>query len=620
MKKILSIICLFLLYNTSFSQGDQLSFKEVEQLVDESPEEILEKALTDKFSYLTDREEDYIKIQAYLNLSMYEKSDSIIQAALANGDFPKDSLLYMNYLLTWSAQQKVEQENEKSIDNLFQVIEIARRQKDTVMLVTSKTSLGEFYRAMQSYKQGLRSLEEAEKIIEKYRGEKTKLTIRLYDRRASIFLEDLLYPDSVEWLSLKCIQLSKEIKDVNLIASSSNVLGHFYARKTPPDLRAEIYLKDAISIWDSIEHTIYATNARINLATYFIAIEEFKKAERVVLSLKEGTNEVSWKYHEAWVNKVLGDIYEEMGEYEKAVSYLRRYDTLKEQKIRANYIDKLSLHTIEFEVKEKKEELLRQELAIELQEAEINAAAAEKRILYVFLIAALIVVLSIIYFMTSLRKKNQLLSTQKETISKSNEQLSELLDQREALLKEVNHRVKNNLTVLSSLLYLQDENLEGKEAKDAIKISLSRVHSIALIHDSLYQQVEVGNRQYQDYVVTLFERIKSIYWTKNVFLRSEIDVKEFEPDLEDSVPIGMILNELITNSFKYAFERVEEPLISIHFENNSLIYYDNGPGYVPKSSSGSLGLKLISTFAMQLEAEIEYKQVDKYTHTIIRLG
>ncbi len=288
-------------------------------------------------------------------------------------------------------------------------------------------------------------------------------------------------------------------------------------------------------------------------------------------------------------------------------------------------MEKLSLYTVEFEVKEKEEEILRKQLEIELNETALNAYVAEKNILYVFLIGAFIIVLLFLFFLSSLRKQknllavqNQEMAVQKETISKTNLKLNELLEQREALLKEVNHRVKNNLTVLSSLLYLQDESVKGKEAKDAIKISLSRVHSIALIHESLYQEVDAVNKPYQEYVNTLFEHIKSIYWAENKPLKIKIELENFQPTLEDSVPIGMILNELITNSFKYAFAEVFSPLISIRYQDHCLEYYDNGPGFSPTHSSDSLGLKLISTFAMQLDAEVAYKQMEQHTHTLIQ--
>jgi two-component sensor histidine kinase len=133
----------------------------------------------------------------------------------------------------------------------------------------------------------------------------------------------------------------------------------------------------------------------------------------------------------------------------------------------------------------------------------------------------------------------------------------------------------------------------------------------------LYQQEEMEKVNFQDYLENLVKHMKEIYWQGKQDIQFDINVSDFKPNLKQSVPVGMIMNELITNSLKYAFENVAEPKVSIEFVQNSLIYYDNGPGFIPKSNASSLGLELISTFVNQLEANLSYEKVDTFTQTRI---
>jgi two-component sensor histidine kinase len=427
-------------------------------------------------------------------------------------------------------------------------------------------------------------------------------------------------------MTLKTNDLAKKLGNIDLLAGSSNILGCHYLGKNPPNLKAELYLKQAMQLGDSIGFEIYAVTARQNLARFYLAVKKHQEAIEILLLIEENVSKSTWEFHEGYVNGLLGDAYEDMGAFECAIPYIRKANDLITQRQLINYNEKLSLYSVQLGVKEKEEEILRKETELELNALELNANNAEKNVLLLFLVvAALIVVLSLYFWYAQRSKKNLLFEKNQEivqkneTIEESNVTLNKLLAQREDLLKEVNHRVKNNLTVLSSLLYLQSESLEGEEAKNALKISQARVHSIALIHESLYEQLELGDMDYQAYIEKLYNRIKSLYWLNEKVIEVNIQLEGYIPKLEESVPLGMILNELITNSFKYAFENVEAPQINIQFIDNSIVYFDNGPGFTPAPLSTSLGLKLISTFAIRLEAEVKYQNVEGFLQIIIQL-
>jgi two-component sensor histidine kinase len=613
--------------DASTQKIESFNFEKLEQLAIQSPKERLESINRQELENLNEVKKSYITAIAYRYLRENKLSNSIVQSSLKDHDFRKDSILFIKYLLILADLQKVNFEYEESLKNLYDVVLISRRLNEAYIQIDARISMGELNRATQNYELGLENLSAAEDLLNDYRGkDKQRLTARLYDRRSSIFIETKTFPDSIERMTLKSIDLAKKLGNIDLLAGSSNILGCHYLGKNPPNLKAELYLKQAMQLWDSIGFEIYAVTARQNLARFYLAVKKHQEAIEILLLIEENVSKSTWEFHEGYVNGLLGDAYEDMGAFECAIPYIRKANDLITQRQLINYNEKLSLYSVQLGVNEKEEEILRKETELELNALELNANNAEKNVLLLFLVvAALIVVLSLYFWYAQRSKKNLLFEKNQEivqkneTIEESNVTLNKLLAQREDLLKEVNHRVKNNLTVLSSLLYLQSESLEGEEAKNALKISQARVHSIALIHESLYEQLELGDMDYQAYIEKLYNRIKSLYWLNEKVIEVNIQLEGYIPKLEESVPLGMILNELITNSFKYAFENVEAPQINIQFIDNSIVYFDNGPGFTPAPLSTSLGLKLISTFAIRLEAEVKYQNVEGFLQIIIQL-
>ncbi len=185
--------------------------------------------------------------------------------------------------------------------------------------------------------------------------------------------------------------------------------------------------------------------------------------------------------------------------------------------------------------------------------------------------------------------------------------LEEALNEKEVLLKEVNHRVKNNLQVISSLFNFQERKLEKKQisAKEIINAAQGRIQSIASVHEFLYRNSNLNSIVLEDYFKNLVNHISSIYYplSEKVIIHIEGDKSSLE--LDKIFPIGLIVNEAITNSFKYAFIDTSAPEIHIKFklENNQfkLEILDNGVGLSKnETQSKGIGLQLIEDMVSQL--------------------
>lgn len=136
-------------------------------------------------------------------------------------------------------------------------------------------------------------------------------------------------------------------------------------------------------------------------------------------------------------------------------------------------------------------------------------------------------------------------------IKKAQRELEKALEEKDLLLKEIHHRVKNNLMIISSLLSLQARYLKDKEALEIFKESENRARSMALIHERLYRSSNLKEIDMMDYLQTLARSIFTSYAPQGVELKFDID--KIKMDIELAIPVGLIVNELITNSFKHAF-------------------------------------------------------------------
>lgn len=191
--------------------------------------------------------------------------------------------------------------------------------------------------------------------------------------------------------------------------------------------------------------------------------------------------------------------------------------------------------------------------------------------------------------------------------------LEEKNKENELLLKEIHHRVKNNFQTISSLIEMQGKNIEDEKTLVRLKEGQSRIKSMSLIHQKLYQKDMISTIDFQEYAVQLIDQILNLYGYPKTNVK--IELNGLNLDVDTAIPIGLILNELVTNSCKYAFKENHEACLCLSFSQQKpgefkLIYKDNGPG-IPSSfdlkKSESLGLRLIQRLTKQLQGTFHYK-------------
>lgn len=188
---------------------------------------------------------------------------------------------------------------------------------------------------------------------------------------------------------------------------------------------------------------------------------------------------------------------------------------------------------------------------------------------------------------------------------------------KDLLYNEIHHRVKNNLNIVSSMLAIQAE-LEDKKTQDILKVSKDRIDSIALVHSMLYVSNDIEKVNAKLFIEKLALNIQS---TLDTHVSIIFKIKEVELSLNEIIPLGLIINELLTNSFKYAFADTKNPkiLIVLHIRKNkaTLTYHDNGIGCGKTECEQGLGLKLVDLNVKQLKGTLTRNRNDGLSYKII---
>jgi PAS domain S-box-containing protein len=198
------------------------------------------------------------------------------------------------------------------------------------------------------------------------------------------------------------------------------------------------------------------------------------------------------------------------------------------------------------------------------------------------------------------------------------------LKEKELLLREIHHRVKNNLQVISSLLYLQSKKIKDQKTLNTFLESQNRIRTMVLVHEKLYQSKDFARINYADYIRSLANSVVQTFRAESSGIKLNVDVQEVFFDIDTAIHCGLIINELVSNSLKHAFAKNKEGTISINLYMDksgeyTLTVSDNGTGFpkgVNVSDTDSLGLRLVTNLVEQLEGTIETNIENGTTFTI----
>lgn len=270
-------------------------------------------------------------------------------------------------------------------------------------------------------------------------------------------------------------------------------------------------------------------------------------------------------------------------------------------------------NSAELKLKEKSIGLLNQQTT--LQQAAIRNKELQRNIIIGTAVALLLLLMLVWILFTNKRRSNRELKVQQAEISYANKSLQQLVEEKEWLLKEVHHRVKNNLQMVISLLESQSSHLHN-DAFEAMQKGRNRIYTISLIHQKLYQSNELKTIDMSCFIPELVKHLKECF-DAGSHICFRLDIVPMESDVAIALPLGLIINEAVTNSLKYAFKNRQTGEITILLhrcekQQYRLVIADNGTGIPAQAlqKAESMGMKLIRGLSSQIDAALTIENSD----------
>lgn len=308
------------------------------------------------------------------------------------------------------------------------------------------------------------------------------------------------------------------------------------------------------------------------------------------------------------------ELYEKKNEPQKVIFFLKKQTKMRDSIYSLNMNAKVHEINTKYETEKKEKQLLELEKQKQIQELELEKQNTERKYFYSVFIAAILIVAVLLLTVVLVTKNLTRIKHQKNIIESQKNEIERSLQENKILLKEIHHRVKNNLTVIVSLLEIQAFSISDSAIKSLFDASCDRIRTMAHIHQQLFSNDSLTKIDLQKFMGDLILKLNSIF--NNSKANVKYTIANTDMDVETAITIGLIINELFTNSYKYALDKKDDIEIEVTLELDSatytykLIFRDNGVGIngdINTLLTKSMGLRLIKLFSKQLDGDMTYR-------------
>ncbi len=602
MNKIPTIIHLLLwigIYNPCLSQEetDTGFWDKVESAYRDSVAEVI--VLTDDFIQSMNEQPDssrYIKAikyqgRAHRKMGNYVQAIDAFSKVYTYASTHKDSLLYAeaaDQISTMNIFMGNMAEGQKYLLEVVDVYSKVGTKKDIAHanngLAIFYNDIGQIDKAIDAYKLSLSQSEEIDDTMGR---------ANVHANLGMLYLDQGNY-ELAEYHILKQGQLDTLMRSQWGLGFYHDFMGSL-KKKQGRYAEALRWKKSSLAIRENLPSHYNIAETRSGLASLYNLTGNYDLAifnAHKILDFKEEHQSLSQQMS---AYNLLAEAYEGKKDFRAAVEYQKKFKEMSDSIYNRDMLDEIAMKDALYE-KEKKDK----EIAI----LKIEKAQSEDRIQYknkviLICVIGLIVILGLILMLFRLFRK----------VSSHKDKLSQTLKDKDVLLGEIHHRVKNNLQLISSILSLQGRSLDSERAQEAIMDGKSRVRSMALIHQDLYNKKNLRGVGVKEYLEKLTKELFATYNTKGDKIQLEMDINDCELDVDTMIPLGLIINELVTNSLKYAFPEGDSGTISVRLNHVGSIFHleiaDNGIGFDPsKVKSNTFGTTMIRALSHQLNSDI----------------
>lgn len=593
------------------------------------------------FAKLAEIELKLAKISSYDGIEMQRHAQNALNYYSAQQDTA--NIIDATYQIAYSKQ--LQNDYDSTLFFAKEVVYIAEKSQNTVSVISGRLMLSSVHNHLGQYAESLQELNRSKILAENTPNNKSVIT-DILNRESFIYYSLGEYDESADRIS-QIIEILKPEGDARKLNIWSNNLASVYSLCNCVSFeKRKAVLKESINYAKQANFTYGKAFAYKHLADTYRDANQFDSTkyylEQIEVLLPEinkpdFTGLVSVAQGSYWANvgnnkraisyflkgyniwKTLGkkkdqmdialylnDLYQKQKDYANAHKFLNTYVALKDSLFSEEKIREVKELELAYDFRQKQmtdslknaERLLKSEYETTLQK--------RSKLMILFVGVAILIVAIIIYYGFIKQKKlSQLLQVKTDQVESE-------LHQKELLLTEIHHRVKNNFQILSSLLELQAKGVDDQATKDLISEGKSRVRSMALIHNQLYNNDSL-TIHLAGYLQNLISEIQKSFEGQTSEVKMDVD-PNFTLDIDNMVPLGLIANELVTNAFKYATKNNNQLKleVSLYEKNgqNLFVFKDNGPGLPPSfdiKTTKSTGIWLISRLALQLHGHYEYE-------------
>lgn len=572
-------------------------------LCNKLPNELLQAKVFNNLAQAYDLQHEFYKSRALLQKAIYLNIKNNDEVGLGNAQNNMALSYYLEGML------------DSALFWHFRALETRTKVGNTLQVADSYNNIGILYSLTKNYNNSLYYLKEALSI---YIAKKdTNDLANIYSNIADVYQRQKKYDTAIFYLN-KSIAYAEKATSPNLKKNAYLNMGFCFNGKKEYNLALSYFNK--ITIIPQIEKdvTVYSyllvglAEAYLGKNNYPLAIQYAEKG--LHLPSVGDNNKIELN---SYFYKILSEAYESSGDLGKALHYYKAFKESSDSLKSEENISNLNYLSAKYESKQKDQQI---EILNKDNELKSLALKDKKNIIVFYSIGLIALVFglgSILLLYFNKEKLNKELEEKNKIISQS-------LADKELLLKEIHHRVKNNLQVISSLLNLQSKTIQNEKALAAIKEARDRVKAMALIHQNLYVEGNLAGIDMRDYIEKLIHSLFSSYQLSDANIQLKIDIDSIQLDIDYLIPIGLILNELISNALKYAYEGRDtgKLLVSLHTWQDKLIVEvkDDGVGMVSKvnvKSFNTMGYQLIDSFMKKLKAELYIDGTNGTTITLI---
>lgn len=486
----------------------------------------------------------------------------------------------------------------------IKAIEIAEQNHDTLGIIRPHVGLAALFIKMGLYDKALHYAFEGltmSQIIGNNRP------IAALSNNIAIAFQNQEKYDSAIIFFKKALAINAKTTNYETIIRNLSNIGTTYLYKHEID-SASLYMSRAeellpkINVPRTFVYT-YAALARVSNSQH-----AYKKAivyaDKAIYNAKE--NDLEGISDEAYLAKV--EAYKNLKMPDSALVALENYWSIKQKFLETTRNSSISKIEQQFQQYKKEKE-------IEIQTAEINLlkkdqALGETQRNGAFILAILLALTAVLFYNRfRLKKKtSDALALNNIEIEKQKKMIETSLGEKETLLREIHHRVKNNLQIISSLLNIQSAHIQDENVLSSIREGQSRVQAMSLIHQNLYQSEHLNNVNIENYLQQLVSYLGSTFAGQNKDVSVTVDAGNINFDIDTAIPLGLIVNELVSNAYKYAFDKHSKGTIHIGIKPINEMEYelevaDNGKGFAADFNPeqvNSIGLKLVKILSRQL--------------------